>query len=323
MDRLGLRALMAGVGLSLLVGYGLAAWFVYSLLLWFWKSRPPLGTTIVVVGVAILVFAYLSYQYGTNRLLASVDAVDIQRERAPELYRRADRLAGNMRIETPRLLVADLSVPNALSLGSRTDGAVVLDRSLFRLLSPAELEGLLAHEFAHLESRDSLVQTLAYSGLRTLVGIVTVLLLPVTLFLTGLAQGVAWIRGRPTRWAEGSLGQLRLLVGNGIVVLFFLLTLVLRAHSRRRELAADDRAASVTDDPLALARALTKIDRVRDPDWSLLSPLYTLATRTERSDRSFRPTPPSTSASSASANAPGRPTASGSGDFDRRSERQR
>jgi heat shock protein HtpX len=266
---------MAGVGLSLLVGYGLAAWFVYSLLLWFWKSRPPLGTTIVVVGVAILLFAYLSYQYGTNRLLASVDAVDIQRERAPELYRRADRLAGNMRIETPRLLVADLSVPNALSLGSRTDGAVVLDRSLFRLLSPAELEGLLAHEFAHLESRDSLVQTLAYSGLRTLVGIVTVLLLPVTLFLTGLAQGVAWIRGRPTRWAEGSLGQLRLLVGNGIVVLFFLLTLVLRAHSRRRELAADDRAASVTDDPLALARALTKIDRVRDPDWSLLSPLYT------------------------------------------------
>lgn len=275
MDRLGLRALMAGVGLSLLVGYGLAAWFVYSLLLWFWESRPPLGTTIVVVGVAILLFAYLSYQYGTNRLLASVDAVDIQRERAPELYRRADRLAGNMRIETPRLLVADLSVPNALSLGSRTDGAVVLDRSLFRLLSPAELEGLLAHEFAHLESRDSLVQTLAYSGLRTLVGIVTVLLLPVTLFLTGLAQGVAWIRGRPTRWAEGSLGQLRLLVGNGIVVLFFLLTLVLRAHSRRRELAADDRAASVTDDPLALARALTKIDRVRDPDWSLLSPLYT------------------------------------------------
>ena len=275
MDRLGLRALMAGVGLSLLVGYGLAAWFVYSLLLWFWKSRPPLGTTIVVVGVAILLFAYLSYQYGTNRLLASVDAVDIQRERAPELYRRADRLAGNMRIETPRLLVADLSVPNALSLGSRTDGAVVLDRSLFRLLSPAELEGLLAHEFAHLESRDSLVQTLAYSGLRTLVGIVTVLLSPALLFLTGLARGVAWIRGRPTRWAEGSLGQFRLLIGNGVVVLFVLLTLVIRAHSRRRELAADDRAASVTGDPLALARALAKIDRVHDPDWSLLSPLYT------------------------------------------------
>ncbi|MFB6083850.1 MAG: M48 family metallopeptidase [Halorientalis sp.] len=275
MSRLGLRALMVGVGLSLLVGYGLAAWLVYAALVWFWASRPPLGTTVLVVAVTTLVFGYLSYQYGTSQLLASVDAVYLSRERAPELYRRADRLAADMQVETPRLFVADLSVPNALSLGSRADGVVVLDRSLFRLLSPAELEGILAHEFAHLESRDSLVQTLAYSGLRTLVGIVTVVLLPALLFLTGLARAVAWIRGRPTGWTEGSFGQFRLLVGNAVVALFFALTLVIRAHSRRRELAADDRAADVTGDPLALARALAKIDRVRDPDWGLLSPLYT------------------------------------------------
>ena len=266
---------MAGVGLSLLVGYGLAAWFVYSLLVWIWASRPPLGTTVVIVAVTTLVLGYLSYQYGTSQLLASVDAADLPRERAPELYRRADRLAAEMRIDTPRLLVAEMAVPNALALGSPSDGAVVLDRSLFRLLAPAELEGILAHEFAHLERRDSLVQTLAYSGLRTLVGIVTVLLSPALLFLTGLARGVAWIRGRPTRWAEGTVGQFRLLIGNGVVVLLFVFTLAIRAHSRRRELAADDRAASVTGDPLALARALAKIDRVRDPNWSLLSPLYT------------------------------------------------
>jgi heat shock protein HtpX len=198
LGRLGLRALIVGVGLSLLVGYGLAAWFVYSILVWFWASRPPLGTTVAIVAVTTLVFGYLSYQYGTSQLLASVDAADLSRERAPDLYRRADRLAAAMRIETPRLLVADMTVPNALALGSPTDGAVVLDRSLFRLLSPAELEGILAHECAHLESRDSLVQTLAYSGLRTVVGLVTILLSPALLSLTGLARGVAWIRGRPT-----------------------------------------------------------------------------------------------------------------------------
>ncbi len=275
MGRLGLRALMAGVGLSLLAGYGLAAWAVYSVLVWVWASRPPLGTTVAIVAATTLVLGYLSYQYGTSQLLASVDAADLPRERAPELYRRADRLAAEMRIETPRLLVADMAVPNALALGSPADGTVVLDRALFRLLSTAELEGILAHEFAHLESRDSLIQTLAYSGLRTLVGIVTVLLSPALLFLTGLARGVAWIRGRPTRWAEGTIGQFRLLIGNGVVVLLFVFTLAIRAHSRRRELAADDRAASVTGDPMALARALAKIDRVRDPNWSLLSPLYT------------------------------------------------
>lgn len=66
-----------------------------------------------------------------------------------------------------------------------------------------------------------------------------------------------------------------MLVHNGVAVVFLVLTLVIRAHSRHREFAADDRAAEVTGRPLALARALTKIDRVSDPDWGLLSPLYT------------------------------------------------
>jgi heat shock protein HtpX len=60
--------------------------------------------------------------------------------------------------------------PNAFALGSNT---LVIDRSLIRLLPPAELEGVLAHELAHLEGYDSLLRTLATSLLRT----VTVLLL--------------------------------------------------------------------------------------------------------------------------------------------------
>lgn len=80
---------MVGVDLSLLVGYGLAAWFVYSILVWIWASRPPLGTTVAIVAVTTLVFGYLSYQYGTSQLLASVDAANLPRERAPDLYRRA------------------------------------------------------------------------------------------------------------------------------------------------------------------------------------------------------------------------------------------
>ena len=162
-----------------------------------------------------------------------------------------------------------------MALGGARDGVVVVDRSLFTLLTTDELETIVAHECAHLASRDSLVQTLAYSAMRTVVGLLTLALLPLLLFVTGLARGVAWMRGRPMIWDDSSLGRFRALVSTGVVLVRGAFTLVIRAHSRRREFAADDRAASVTGKPFALARALAKIDRVSDPDWSLLSPLYT------------------------------------------------
>jgi heat shock protein HtpX len=232
-------------------------------------------TTLLLIGGFALVFGYLSYQFGTARILSSLDATAITRAEAPQLYRRVEKLAAPMSIHPPQLLVAEMPLPNALSLGGGRNGVVVVDRSLFHLLSHRELSAILAHEFAHLERRDSLVQTLAFSVLRTITGFVTVALLPLLLFLTGLARAGAWIRGRPTNWTDSLLGQFRLLVQHGVVVVFFFLTLVIRAHSRRREFAADDRAAEVTGDPVALARALSKIERITDPNWGLLSPLYT------------------------------------------------
>ena len=275
MARFGLRLLMGLVGLSLLVFYGLAAWVSYAFLATFWANRPPLGTTVVIVAGMTLAFGYLSYQFGTARILSSLDAAEIPRREAPRLYGRVDQVATAMEIESPRLMIAEMSVPNALALGSAGNGVVVLDRALFQFLTDDELLAILAHEFAHLESRDSLVQTMAYSAMRTVVGGVTLALLPLLLFATGIARAVAWMRGRPTEWSQGLLGQFQLLVHNGVAVVFLVLTLLIRAHSRRREFAADDRAAEVTGTPLALARALSKIDRISNPDWGLLSPLYT------------------------------------------------
>lgn len=275
MARLGLRILMALVGLSLLVFYGLAAGLTYWVLATFWANRPPLGTALLVVAGMTLVFGYLSYQFGTAQILSGIDAVEIPRADAPSLYSRLDGLAAQMDVDPPRLLVAELSLPNALALGSARNGAVVVDRALFRLLSDDELMAILAHELAHLESRDSLIQTLAYSTMRTVVGFLTFALLPVLLFLTGLARAVAWIRGHPGRWSESTLGQFRRFIHDGVAIVFLVFTLLIRAHSRRREFAADDRAAEVTGTPLALASALSKINRISDPNWDLLTPLYT------------------------------------------------
>jgi len=275
MGRFALRTLMAAVGVSVLVFYAVVAGMAYLLLATLWANRPPLGTTFLIVGGLTVVFGFLSYQFGRSELLASVDAVEIPRRDAPGLYERVDGIASRMAIDSPRLLVAEMAVPNAMALGGRSNGVVAIDRSLFTLLSADELETIVAHECAHLESRDSLVQTLAYSVMRTVVGFLTLALLPLLLFATGLERGVAWIRGRPTRWTDGSVGRFRDFVSSAVLLVLVVLTLLIRAHSRRREFAADERAARVTGKPLALARALAKIDRVSQPNWSLLSPLYT------------------------------------------------
>lgn len=100
---------------------------------------------------------------------------------------------------------------------------------------------------------------------------VTLPILPFVLLLSGISRAAAWIRGRPTAVGDGGPFG-RLLSGAVGLVLLGLLVLV-RAHSRRREFAADDRAIELTGRPAALARALWKIERASAPS-GLLAHLY-------------------------------------------------
>jgi heat shock protein HtpX len=272
MGRLVVRTLMFLVGLALFALYlGLAA-LGYLLAVSLWAQRPPLVQVVLFLGLFTLLSGYLSYRFGTSRLLADLGASDLPREYAPGVHARLDRLSETMDVDRPRLLVGTLGGPNALAVETR-GGAVVLDQSLFRLLDAAELEGILAHELAHLESNDSLVQTLAYSLLRTLVGLVVLLVAPVTFLLAGFARAVAWMAGRPLEWSRSGLGTVRTRIAQALVLVLVSLTLLVRAHSRHREYAADERAVEVTGDPLALARALRRIQRASEPAHGLLSPL--------------------------------------------------
>jgi heat shock protein HtpX len=274
MRRLALRLSMVLVGVSVFAVYAGGAYLSLLLLRSLWVGGlSPEATVALVVGTALL-FSYLSYWAGTQRTLASLDAVAVDPRRAPTVHRWLDTFSERMAVGRPALYVATMQAPNALALGSRGRGAVVLDRSLFRLLDWTELRAIVAHELAHLESRDSLVQTLALGLFRTLFGVVLLALFPVSLLLTGVARGVAWAAGRPRGWEENPVARLRQAVGRVLLGVFVAVTLLVRAHSRRREFAADDRAVEVTGDPLALARALQKIERASSPEWSLLSPLY-------------------------------------------------
>ncbi|AZH26866.1 M48 family metallopeptidase [Haloplanus aerogenes] len=271
MRRLGSSLLFATVAALTLFVYVTLAFVTYWALLFLWSQRPdPVTTVVVVVGLA-LGMGYASYRIGTARLRYALDAVELPRREMPELYRRVDVLADRVGVEPPRLLVASLPGPNALALGGARDGDVVIDGSLFRLLTAAELEAIIAHELAHLKRRDSLVKTLGYSLVRTATGIVWFVLLPIALLVGGVARAVALLRGgdpvelrRTARTADAAVTSL-------VVVCLFLLTAVVQAYSRYREYAADDRAARVTE-PLALARALEKIERATTPG-GLLSTL--------------------------------------------------
>jgi len=265
---------MAVVGLTLLVAYVAAAVLAGWVLAVLWRSRPDLGTTVLAVVVAAALFTALSYRYGTRQLLANVRATRVPRERAPALYDRLDELCAAMDIAVPDVYLAQMAAPNALALGGVGSGSLVLDASLFGLLTTAELDAVVAHELAHLESHDGLVQTVAFGLGQTLAGGLSVFLFPVALLATGLAKGWAWSAGRPDAWTENPFGRVRTALDGVTVVLVVLLALAIRAHSRGREFAADDRAVEVTGTPLALATALQTLERASEPDRSALSPLY-------------------------------------------------
>lgn len=275
MRRLVLRALMVFVGLATLAFYLLAASLLYALVRAVWAVRPPLPTLVASIVVATLLLAYVSYQVNTARILRSLRVWELPPARAADVYRRLATYSDEMGIDRPRLLVGDVGQPNAFALGGGFGrGTVVLDRRLFGLLTFDELTAILAHECAHIENRDSLVQTFGYSAVQTLSGLVMTLLLPVLFVTAGFARALAWMSGRPLAWERTVPGRVQRAVVGVVASLVFVLTLGLLALSRRREFAADDRAATVTGDPLALARALRKIERATGGPWELLSQLY-------------------------------------------------
>jgi len=267
------RLVLATLGAASLVVYLAMAVLGYRLLVALWATRPsPTVLALVAFGSAVAL-GVVSYLAGTTQLKRSLDAAVLPRQHAPELYRRFDGLKARMRAGEPTLLVARLPVPNAFAVGG-PGAAIVVDRRLFALLSLDELETLLAHELAHFERRDALVQTLAYSVTESLVGLVGLALFPLVVLTGGLARAFALLRGDPGSWSRSWLARTQRSALAVVALAGLALTLLVLSYSRRREWAADDRAATVTGKPLALARALRKIERASTPDTGPLTPLY-------------------------------------------------
>jgi heat shock protein HtpX len=192
-------------------------------------------TIVFVMGA----FSFVQYFYSDKMALYSMGAKVVDESEAPELHRTVERLAQQADLPKPQIAVADSQVPNAFATGRNQQNATVAVTSgLMRTLNQEELEGVLAHELAHIKNRDVMVMTIA-SFLSTIAFIV-----------------VRW------GWLFGGNGRNQAPVYVAIlasllvwVISFFLI----RALSRYREYSADRGAASITGNPSALASALMAI----------------------------------------------------------------
>jgi heat shock protein HtpX len=191
----------------------------------------------IVAGIAL-------FQYYTSDKLALMasGAKTVTPEQAPELHAMVDRLVAMADLPKPKIAVIDTDVPNAFATGRNPKhAAVAVTSGLWRRLEPREVEGVIAHELAHIQNRDVLIMT--------------------------LASFFAMLAGILTRWALFFGGGGRDRNGPPIWLIVFLVSLVtyvisfvlIRTISRYREYAADRGASVITGAPEYLMSALQKI----------------------------------------------------------------
>src|SRR3954471_21413598 len=176
--------------------------------------------------------------------LAAMGGRVVTRDQAPQLYAMVERLCIQADLPKPKIAVANISMPNAFAMGrSPKNATVCATTGIMDLLSPAELEGVMAHELTHVANRDVMIMTLA-SFFATIAAYIVQF---------GFIFGGG---GSSSDDDDGPSFMVLLLVSIAVYAVSFVL---MQALSRYREFAADRGAALITGRPSALASALVKI----------------------------------------------------------------
>lgn len=209
----------------------------------------------IALGIALVtnVFAYWN---ADKLILRMQNARELSPRTAPDLFRMVEALSDRAGIPMPRLYLLETDQPNAFATGRNPENAAVaVSSGLLRTLDQREVAAVVAHELAHIRSRDTLVMTVT----GTLAGAISM-----------LAQFGLFFGGRSSNSPLGPLGTIATVLIAPIAAI-----LVQMAVSRTREYEADRDGAMISGDPLALASALSKISSMAknfENKWARRSP---------------------------------------------------
>jgi heat shock protein HtpX len=187
---------------------------------------------------------FFSYWFSDKIVLRMYGAHEVSPAEAPQLHQMVEELAREAGIPKPRVYIVPDESPNAFATGRNPEhAAVAATEGILRLLTPAELKGVLGHELGHVRNRDILISTIA----ATMAGAIMI--------LADMARfGAIFGLGRDDDEGPGLLGVIVMSIIAPLAAM-----LIQMAISRSREYLADETGAHLAHNPESLARALEKL----------------------------------------------------------------
>ena len=206
------------------------------------------GTSgMIIAFIFAVIMNFGTYWYSDKIVLKMYRAQEVTATDYPELYGIVQKLTLRANLPMPKVYIVNTSMPNAFATGRNPQhAAVAATTGILGLLNAEELEGVLAHELAHVKNRDTLISAVA----ATIAGVITM-----------LATWAQWaaifggIGGRDNQGSGNIIGFIALAIVAPIAA-----TIIQLAISRSREFAADAEGARISQKPWALANALEKLE---------------------------------------------------------------
>jgi heat shock protein HtpX len=207
------------------------------------------GVSAIAIAAIAGIMILAQWYFSDRIVLWSTGAKIVSREQFPELHDLAERIVARNNLSKPRIAVINTRMPNAFATGKTPKSSIVaVTTGLMDQLDTEELEGVIAHELAHIKNRDVLILTLA-----SIFSMIAWYLMRFGMYGAMFGGGGGYGR----RGNEGGAAMLLILLI--AIVTWIASFLIIRAISRYREYVADKDGALITGKPSKLASALLKI----------------------------------------------------------------